>query len=130
MSVAATRVASPGWTRWLMRVSLMLCPSAQYPGLESAVAADLATMLALADLGHRLFPATEWRWLFEELQRQARVADRRLAALRLRCLVVATRQYRSAVPLRQQSPAAIECRGLPRHRLASCRAHPPQAAPV
>jgi hypothetical protein len=33
------------------------------------VAADLATMLVLSDAAHRLFPATSWRWLFEELQR-------------------------------------------------------------
>lgn len=39
------------------------------PGLEAAVGADLATMLALADASHWLFPATSWRWLFEELQR-------------------------------------------------------------
>jgi hypothetical protein len=26
-------------------------------------------MLALADAAHWLFPATSWRWLFEELQR-------------------------------------------------------------
>jgi predicted unusual protein kinase regulating ubiquinone biosynthesis (AarF/ABC1/UbiB family) len=41
----------------------------QYPGLQSQVAADLATMLVLSDAAHRLFPATSWRWLFEELQR-------------------------------------------------------------
>ena len=51
------------------------CPPAllpsrlQYPGLQSQVAADLATMLVLSDAAHRLFPATSWRWLFEELQR-------------------------------------------------------------
>lgn len=42
----------------------------QYPGLQEAVAADLATMLTLADASNRLFPATSWRWLFEELRRQ------------------------------------------------------------
>ncbi|KAI3436647.1 hypothetical protein D9Q98_006063 [Chlorella vulgaris] len=42
----------------------------QYPGLQSAVAADLATMLSLSDAAHWLFPATTWRWLFEELQSQ------------------------------------------------------------
>ena len=47
----------------------------QYPGLESAVAADLATMLILSDAGHWLFPATSWRWLFEELQRHARLGS-------------------------------------------------------
>lgn len=42
----------------------------QYPGLRASVEADLAAMLVLADAGHRLFPATSWRWLFEELQKQ------------------------------------------------------------
>ncbi|KAL4457670.1 hypothetical protein ABPG75_012535 [Micractinium tetrahymenae] len=42
----------------------------QYPGLRASTEADLATMLILADAGHRLFPATSWRWLFEELQKQ------------------------------------------------------------
>ncbi|KAL4442946.1 hypothetical protein ABPG77_008437 [Micractinium sp. CCAP 211/92] len=42
----------------------------QYPGLRASVEADLATMLILADAGHWLFPATSWRWLFEELQKQ------------------------------------------------------------
>lgn len=46
-------------------------PRSQYPGLQAAVAADLATMLTLADAAFRLFPATSWRWLFEELRRQA-----------------------------------------------------------
>lgn len=42
----------------------------QYPKLEAQVGADLATMLALSDASHRLFPATNWRWLFQELQRR------------------------------------------------------------
>lgn len=41
----------------------------QYPRLRASVEADLATMLILADAGHWLFPATSWRWLFEELQK-------------------------------------------------------------
>lgn len=45
------------------------CVALQYPGLRACVEADLATMLILADAGHRLFPATSWRWLFEELQK-------------------------------------------------------------
>lgn len=49
---------------------LPLKPIRQYPGLQAAVAADLATMLTLADASHRLFPATSWRWLFEELRRR------------------------------------------------------------
>jgi aarF domain-containing kinase len=40
----------------------------QYAGLESAVAADLATMTALSSLAAFLFPASDWRWLFTELR--------------------------------------------------------------
>lgn len=40
----------------------------QYAGLESAVAADLATMTALASLAAFLFPSSDWRWLFSELR--------------------------------------------------------------
>ena len=39
----------------------------QYAGLESAVAADLATMTSLASLAAFVFPASDWRWLFSEL---------------------------------------------------------------
>ncbi|PSC71592.1 putative aarF domain-containing kinase 1 [Micractinium conductrix] len=42
----------------------------QYPGLAATVSADVATMLVLSDVAHWLFPATRWRWLFEELQGQ------------------------------------------------------------
>ena len=40
----------------------------QYPGLESAVAADLTTLTAIAALAHFFFPSSDWRWLFAELR--------------------------------------------------------------
>lgn len=40
----------------------------QYPGLESAVAADLTTMIAIASIAYFFFPQSDWRWLFTELR--------------------------------------------------------------
>ncbi|KAG7669279.1 hypothetical protein Ndes2526B_g05579 [Nannochloris sp. 'desiccata'] len=40
----------------------------QYPGLESAVAADLTTMTAIASIAYFFFPSNDWRWLFAELR--------------------------------------------------------------
>jgi len=40
----------------------------QYPGLQSAVSADLATITALASIAAFFFPSSDWRWLFSELR--------------------------------------------------------------
>ena len=40
----------------------------QYPGLESAVAADLTTMAVVASIAYFFFPSNDWRWLFAELR--------------------------------------------------------------
>jgi aarF domain-containing kinase len=41
----------------------------QYPGLEAAVAADLATLAAVAALAARAFPGrADWRWLVAEVR--------------------------------------------------------------
>lgn len=42
----------------------------QYPRLEFAVAADLATMITLSRLAAFLFPRSDFRWLFQQLQRK------------------------------------------------------------
>lgn len=70
---------------------LPLKPTRQYPGLQAAVAADLATMLTLADASHRLFPATSWRWLFEELRRQGFAVFPRAPCARANHLQAASR---------------------------------------
>lgn len=40
----------------------------QYPGLESALNADLFAMSTLAAVAAVLFPASDWRWMFTELR--------------------------------------------------------------
>eukprot|EP00887_Chlorella_sp_A99_P002809 scaffold6.g2809.t1 len=47
----------------------------QYPRLEFAVAADLATMITLSRLAAFLFPRSDFRWLFQQLQRRVRAGS-------------------------------------------------------
>lgn len=42
----------------------------QYPGLESALRADLFAMTSLATIAAMLFPANDWRWMFTELRQK------------------------------------------------------------
>lgn len=54
--------------RAITKDGLEVAVKVQYPGLQSAVSADLVIIVALAKAAAIFFPATDWRWIFSELR--------------------------------------------------------------